>query len=151
MSGFDLGMFNPKPTMSLVSDMSKAASSSGIWDTVKNVGNTVLGYGKTGVEFLNTNKDAFTTVGGLAGSYFDYQSNKAMQGLAREQIGMQRDAYNNQIKMQGRSIKRQEKQENNMGNAATAMLAGQKKKKQYSLNTPYTGLAGYGNTAPIGP
>ena len=68
---------------------------------------SISGYAKNGMNFLNTNKDALSTLGTLASGYMTYD-------MANKQYDMQKQAFDYNKLLSEREKKRQENAENQL-------------------------------------
>jgi len=114
----------------------------GILDSISTGLSAVKDYVQPGLDFMSKNKDAIGAIGGLAGSYMDWQSNKTMQKYAKHEMDT-RD------RVLARAEGREELQEGNISAGFAQGFRDKDKKNPFLLNTPMTGAAGYGATAPI--
>ena len=103
---------------------------------------TVSGFVKPGLDFLNKNKDAINAIGGLASSYFDYKTNRDIRDLARSEIAENR-------RITARAEDREELQESNMATGfSRGFLDREKKRNPFLFNTQTPSNTGYGTLPP---
>jgi hypothetical protein len=115
----------------------------GIMDYI-NAGTKAVGdYAAPVLDYANDYKDAIGAIGGLAGMYFDYQANQDMAGLAQQQL-------NAATAEQARQVGKEVANTDAIQQGFQTGYIDPRKKRDAALTTPYTGLAGYGSTQPIG-